>query len=576
VRDTLRLAIPVWAPGAYRVGAYHRYIDHLTATTEQGSAVPTVRDDSSTWRLAVPAGHDIVVRYDVHYPTAQAAAGLSNYSFFRADGALLSGPMTYLYIVGHKLIPAHVTFDLPAGWTVVTGLVPTASPRMFFAPTYDVLIDCPTLAGATLHVWPFDLDGVHHRVAYYSTTPTVAFDTARFLQMHERVVATARDIMGRLPYREYTFIYEDGPGGGLEHLNSTTITAPGERVKGREEQWAGITAHEYFHAWNVKRVRPVELGPFAYDRPVRTTDLWWAEGMTDYFSTEIRRRSGLTSDTDAVKELAGRIGAYFNTPGYDHISPQRSSWTAWDPNTVNGGYNVSYYLTGSLIGDLLELTIRHATNGARGMDDVERLLFDRYAGNTGYTTENLLNAVNQVCGCDLQPFFDHYIAGHEPLPFDAVLAFAGWSVTSVRKTTDDHGQPLPDVRANIVAQTGVGSPGGYAGSPARLSLNVPDGSFGRAGLVDGDFITSVNGKAITTPIDFKAAFANAKVGDRYTVAYVRAGRPATTSVTILPETRVVVTLSDLPTMTETQRAIREAWLNGPAAHANVYHASATH
>ena len=562
VRDTLRLAIPYWAPGAYRVAAFYQYITGLSIKSSNGRPLTAVSEGSSTWRVVIPNGQDgVTVQYTVRYPTPRAAAGMGNYSFFRTDGALLSGPMTYLYVVGHPLIPSHVTYQLPAGWRVVTGLVPTADPRTFFAPTYDVLIDCPALIGKSLHVWPFEVDGVPHRVAYYATTPTISFDSVRFVRMHERIVSTALDIMGRLPYREYTFIYEDGPGGGLEHLNSTTISAPSARLVGHEESWAGIAAHEYFHAWNVKRIRPAELGPFTYDRPVRTTELWWAEGMTDFFSGEIRRRSGLTTHKEAVAELTERIEAYLNTPGHDRISPQRASWTAWDANTVNDGYNMSYYLTGALIGDLLEMSIRHATKSARGVDDVERLLFDRYAGPAGYTAQQLLATVNDVCGCDMQPFFTRYIIGHESFPFDSVLALAGWSMTTTRVITDEHGQPLADVRASIVSQTGVGSLGGYAGSPARLSLSVPDGSFGKAGLIDGDFIVSINGTAIASSTDFRNALASAKVGSRYTVVYTRNGRRASTVVTILPYERVAIALHDLP-RSNSSVAVRWLWLSG--------------
>jgi len=192
---------------------------------------------------------------------------------------------------------------------------------------------------------------------------------------------------------------------------------------------------------------------------------------------------------------------------------------------------------------------------------VERLLFDRYAGPAGYTAQQLLATVNDVCGCDMQPFFTRYIIGHESFPFDSVLALAGWSMTTTRVITDEHGQPLADVRASIVSQTGVGSLGGYAGSPARLSLSVPDGSFGKAGLIDGDFIVSINGTAIASSTDFRNALASAKVGSRYTVVYTRNGRRASTVVTILPYERVAIALHDLP-RSNSSVAVRWLWLSG--------------
>lgn len=560
VGDTVRMASPVWAPGAYRVANFYRFVRNVRIS-DGDRAVPVTREDSSTWRAVIHGG-SATVRYDIRYPDAAAAAGLGNYSFLRSDGALLSGAMTYLYVVGQKLAPVHVTFELPAGWRIATGLSPTSDSRSFFAPSYDVLIDSPVLIGANLHIWPFEVDGIPHRVAYYAQPRAPAFDSTRWVAMHRRIVVAARNIMGRLPYREYTFIYEDGPGGGLEHLNSATMSAPAQELAQNAEATAGLTAHEYFHAWNVKRIRPVELGPFAYDREVHTTGLWWAEGVTDYFANEINRRTDLLTDDAARRELAATITSYLANPGHDRISPQRASWTAWNANTVNGGYNISYYTTGGLIGQMLELYVRNATNGARGMDDIEGYLFDHYAGATGYTDQNILDGINAVCGCDMNLFYTRFIAGNESFDFDGYLKYAGWKTVMTRVTADSLGRPLVDVRGGITPFAGVGSLGSYVGSPARLSLSVPDGSFGKAGLVDGDYISTVNGKQIRTVADFRGALAGAKVGESYTVAYVRGGRPMTTTVRILPYETVRVDIVDLPNITAQQRHMRDIWLHG--------------
>ena len=559
--DTLRIASPVWEPGAYRVANFYRYITHLEVRDHTGP-VAVVRQDNSTWR-AIIRGGNAVVRYTVRYPTATAAAGLNNLGFYRSDGALLNGALTYLYVVGQTLAPVHVTFDIPPAWRLATGLQPTSDPRTFFAPSYDILIDSPVMIGAHLHSWPFTVAGVPHRVVYYTPLATLPFDTVAWLSIHRRIVDEARTIMGRLPYSDYTFLYEDGPGGGLEHLNSTTLGSTSKQLAKSATARAHTAAHEFFHAWNVKRIRPVELGPFTYDHPDRTRNLWWAEGVTDFFADEILRRNGLEDSVASVRTLAVTIQEYLNTPGYDRVSPERASWTAWDPNTVNNGYNVSYYTTGSLVGTMLDLAIRNATNGKRGMDDVERYLFDHYAGPVGYTADNLRDAVNHVCGCDLRPFFQRYVSGHHPFDFKTYLAFAGWTPVVTRISTDSLGRPLADVRANIAGFNGIGSPGGYAGGTVRLSLHAPDGSFGKAGLRDGDSLLSIAGKPITTQADFTARFANAKVGDRYQIMYLRDGVKHTTMVTILLYTMIRVRLADLPTLTPKQRMIRALWLHGP-------------
>ena len=393
----------------------------------------------------------------------------------------------------------------------------------------------------------------------------LSIDTVAWVAMHRRIVKQAQDLMGRLPYREYTFLYEDGPGGGLEHLNSTTLSSESQLLAKSPTVRAHTTAHEFFHAWNVKRIRPIELGPFAYDRPVRTLGLWWAEGVTDFFADELLRRAGLQDEAATKRTLAVTIQEYLNNPGHDHISPERSSWTAWDPNTVNHGYNVSYYTTGALLGSMLDLALRHATDGVRGMDDVERALFDHYAGETGYTETDLRNTVNTVCGCDMGSFFTRYVSGHgRHLISRGILASRGGRLSSrvaqpIRGWTTVGGSF--GLRSRAI--NGIGSPGGHAGGPIRLAVRIPDGSFGKAGLIDGDTLLAVNGKPILDQADFSARFANAKVGDRYRVAYMRGGIPYTTTVTILPYETVHFQVVDLPDLTSKQRIVRARWLRGP-------------
>lgn len=570
ITGTVRVASPMWAPGAYRAANFHRYVQNVRVKS-RGVDIPVVREDSSTWRFEIskpatnedPQRIETVVSYDIRYPNAIAAAGLGNYSFYRADGALLSGAMTYLYIVGHKLAPAHVTLDFPTGWTSASGLIPTSNPKIFFASSYDMLIDSPILLGANVRIWSFEVDGIPHRVVYYPTTPKIQFDSVRWVEMHQKIVAAGRDAMGRLPYREYTFMYEDGPGGGLEHLNSSTMAGPARILTSNPLAMASLTSHEFFHAWNIKRSRPINLGPFQYDRESRSKSLWWAEGVTDFYGDYLLRRAGILDEAQAKATLVIGIQSYLNNPGRDKVSPERSSWTTWDPNTVNRGYNVSYYTTGALIGEMFELYLRNATNGALGVDDIQRYMFDRYAGPIGYTDNDILKAVNKVCDCDLSGFFKRHIRGTTPLDFDPYLAYAGWKLAIDTVRTNKDGQPLADLRAGITGHNGAGSLGSYAGSPARLSLNIPDGSFGKAGLVDGDFITAVNGAPIKDGADFQRAFVQAKVGSRFRVDYVRQGVSATTTVEILPYTAVVVRIEDLPNVTERQRMVRELWLKGP-------------
>lgn len=558
--DTLRLRIPTWAPGAYRTVPFHRYLEGLEVSGARG-ALPVAREDSSTWRV-VAGGGDVVVRYRVTHPSDVAARTPNNRAFLRETGGLLDGPASYLYVDGHREAPAHVTFELPADWRIATGLVPTADPRTFFAPSYDVLVDAPVMVGE-LRIWPFAVDGVPHRVAYWPLPQATPFDTAAFVETSRRIVEASRPLFGRLPYREFVFLFVDGAGGGLEHLNSTTIGAPSAALARDPRARQGVTAHEFYHLWNVKRIRPAILGPFDYRAPQRTTSLWLSEGVTDYYAGVINRRAGLVSESQAREALADDIRAYLDNPGHRRVSPERSSWTAWDLPAVNDGYSLSYYLSGSLLGFALDVELRARTGGRRGMDDVMRTLFDRFAGARGYAGEDVVRVVNETCGCDLQRFFSRHVAGAEPIPLAEAAAQLGWRLVVTREPARTAaGAAAPDLRVGVTAPGGIGSAGGAAGFPLRLAVPTPEGAWGKAGVRAGDELVRLGAQPVATPEEFRAALASVAVGDTVAVVVRREGETRTIRVPIEGYETVRVRLEEAPEASAAQRALRAAWLRG--------------
>lgn len=584
----VRLGFARWAPGAYRIAEFSQYAEDLTATRGGRKLTPTKQPDS-TWRIvtAPPVPDDVTpdsarrlpedtsalrISYRVAFPSAAAAAAPNNRSFLRRDGALVDGPLTYAFLSGSERLPARVHIEVPAGWQVVTGLVPTSEPRHFFAPSVDVLLDSPILTGpaTSLRVSRFDVDGVPHRVAYWRSLAAVPFDSARFVATTASVVRAARRVMGELPYRDYAFLYVDGPGGGLEHLNSTTIGIPAARLARDPAVAASVTAHEFWHLWNIKRLRPRELGPFDYGRAVRTPSLWWSEGVTDYFADELLRRSGLRDSAAAVRDFQAAIGDYLNNPGSVRVSPERSSLTAWDPPAVNGGYAISYYLQGKLLGELLELRLRSATGGRRGVDDMMRALYDRFSGPVGFTPPDVEAAASAVCGCNMTPFFAAYVRAARPLDWAPQLAAAGWQLDTTREAAvDSLGRPRPDLRVGVVPFAGIGSAGGAAGTRPRLAAPVLTGAWYQAGLRGGDLVVAVNDAPVNDASSFAHAIAGAKIGDSVTVDVLRstpgAAEPAPVQVVVgLTGYDVLrVRLTDVDDPTERQQALRRVWLRGP-------------
>ncbi|MFL5562381.1 MAG: PDZ domain-containing protein [Gemmatimonadaceae bacterium] len=563
---TVRIAIPRWAPGAYRIVDFAARLRAVTVVTSAGErqVADSALGGGSVWPapnaapLAVPGGM-LEVRYEIVGDSSP-----NNRAFLRASGALLDGPATYLYLLGQTLAPARVHFTAPGKWRIVTGLRPTFDSASYYAPSYDVLIDSPVLMGdaRSLVVRLFDVDDVPHRVAWWRRPGAPAFDTSAFVAPIPEIVRQTKRIFGWIPYRDYSFLYTDGTGGGLEHLNSTTIGVSAAAVARDSLAHLDVTAHEYFHHWNVKRIRPVALGPFDYQRVTRSRSLWLSEGVTDYFANAIVRRGGFATEPAARDALASSIESYLGNPASAVLSPERSSMSAWDPPAVNHGYSLSYYLSGGLLGEILDVRLRAHNERSGGMDALMRRLRDRYAGTNGFTDADIRREASAVCGCDMNPFFTSYVAGGKTLPLADLAATLGWHLVVERApATDSAGNPLPDRRAAIVPYGGAGSAGGATGGPLKLSVGDPTSAWGQAGLATGDTVLSVNGTAVTSSAAFRSLLARLAIGDTATVV-VRRGGERTLSVPITGYDRVRVRLEELPTLTDAQRRARERWMHG--------------
>ena len=563
---TVRIAIPRWAPGAYRLVDFAARLRNVSVVTGAGerSVADSALAGHSVWPapgaapLAVPGG-TLEVRYEIVGDSSP-----NNRAFLRSSGALLDGPATYLYLLGQTLAPARVHFDVPARWRIVTGLRPTLDSASFFAPSYDILIDSPVLMGddRSLVVRKLDVAGVPHGVAWWRRPGTPAFDTSAFVAPVPSIVAQVKRIFGWIPYRDYSFIFVDGTGGGLEHLNSTTIGVSAAAIARDSLAHADVAAHEYFHHWNVKRIRPAALGPFDYQRVTRTRSLWLSEGVTDYFAGAILRRAGLVSEDAARDALSSSIQSYLANPASSVLAPERSSFTAWDSPVVNHGYSLSYYLSGSLLGEILDVRLRSRNEASGGMDALMRRLRDHYAGAHGFTEAQLRHEASAVCGCDMAPFFASYVAGGKTLPLADLATALGWRLVVERApAVDSAGQPLPDRRVAIIPYGGAGSAGGAMGGALKLAIGDPTSAWGKAGLATGDTLVAINGTPITSAVAFRAALASLAVGDSVTVLARRLGERKVV-VHIGGYERLRAQLEELPSLTPAQRRARDRWMHG--------------
>ena len=551
--DTMRLAMAAHPEYDDR---YWRYVSGATAIAPRGPAV-LVKEDSSLWRLVAPGG-EAIVRYRVRLPVDSSGGGqrAAWKPFITPTGALAGGPHSFMYIVGSTLAPSHVRFDVPSDWEIVTGLEPTSDPRVFFAPTIDVLVDSPVLVGQ-LRSWRFFIDGVPHHVVYWPLPNATPFDTVSFVGGIERVAREAVAVFGRAPYREYSFMFQDGAYGGLEHLNSVTLGAPSASLAQGQSELLEEMAHEYFHAWNLMRIRPAERGGVDYRPAGRSRGLWFSEGLSIYYADLLLRRAKVAlDDTTRVDHLRSVIARYLRNSGSTSISPERVSQYAYDPEPGGlGDYDPSVHNQGELIGTMLDIIVRDATNGRRSIDDVMRLMLERHSGTRGFTGSDVEHAVRDVCGCSVRTFFDSHVRGSTTIDVNRYLRLIGLrSQVSWGPAVNEAREPQPDYRITAWLPAGA----------RQLSLLVrdPNSVWAKAGLHTGDKLVSLNGKPITAWTELRPILRGIHIGDRMDFETIHQGRPFRTTVVVTGFQRPTVSIEQVSGATQRQQQLRAQWLSG--------------
>jgi len=548
VPDTFRLALVAHPEYDDR---NWRFVEALRVETLHGAAT-VAREDSALWRVVAPGG-EALVRYRMRLPPPESPRAAWR-PFLAATGGLVGGPHSFLYVVGGTLAPSHLTLELPPEWQIATGLEPTVDPHTFFAPTVGVLVDSPLLVGR-LRSWRFAVDGVPHRVVYWPLPDAAPFDTAALVGSIERLTRQAVALFGRAPYRDYSFLLEDGAYGALEHRSSVTLGAPSAELARDPRALLAEIAHEYFHTWNLMRIHPAEYGDVSYRTPPRARGLWWSEGLTMLYADLLLRRAGLpVFDSSRVAHLEGLIGRYLASPGNSRFAPESVSVVAYGaaPGSL-GDYSASTHLQGELLGTMLDLIVRDATNGARSIDDVMRTMLERFSGARGFGGQDIERTTGDVCGCKVHAFFETHVRGPKPIDFDQYLRLIGMRIqVSWMPALGRDGQPTADLRL-------------YAWQPpaeSTLSLVItnPGSTWGRAGLHTGDRLAALNGTAVATVADFRSIVTRLRIGDTTAVEVRRPRGVWRTAVVVAGFERPVVRLEEIPGATERQRGLRAQWI----------------
>lgn len=545
--DTVRIAM---ASHPEYDDRYWRYVENLTAES-RGAALQVTREEDALWRVDA-SGRDLTVKYRIRLPPQTTPTRAAWKPFLSPTGGLIGDLHSLMYVVGATSARARVTLDLPSGWAIASGLDPTNDPQTFAAASVELLLDSPIVVGQ-LQRWDFKVNNVQHHVVYLPQPNAAAFDTVALVAGVQQLVREAFKIFGKPPYRSYTFLYQDGAYGALEHLNSVTI---GARSQNLAQALVGVfdtTAHEYFHTWNLMHVRPVERVGLRYRPANPTGELWWSEGVTIYFSDLLLRRAKLpVYDPTRVAHLERYIAAYLLTPGYSRISAERVSRAAEDPLGL-GDDSVSTHLQGNLLGTMLDLMIREATRGQRSLDDVMRTLSNRFTPQRGITGRDIERAVHEVCGCDAQSFFEAHVRGARPIDFDHYLRAIGLRTqVSWSPALSNDGKPAPDLRLFALNVDGD--------SALRLRLTNPASAWGRAGLHTGDRLVSLDGHPVATLRDFRSWLGKLHLGDTVRVEVMRDGAVSPVAVLVNGYDRPTVRIEEIADATSEQRRLRAQWL----------------
>ncbi|WP_181163794.1 M61 family metallopeptidase [Pontibacter mangrovi] len=545
-QDSVDFKMPAWSPGYYQLLHYAQNLDNFQATAKGSKKLRWQKVDKNTWRVYTASNSDIQLAYDVKASTAFVAK-----NYLDATRGYIVPAGTFLHVKDQLNQPVTVTINPYKAWKdVVTGLDSLPGKQnQFTAPDFDVLYDSPFLIGNLERLTPFYVDGKPHRFVGYQLGE---FDREQFWQDLQKVVETASGLVGDIPYEHYTFI-GIGPGrGGIEHLNSTTVSFSGEEYGSRQGRLRLLSflAHEYFHHYNAKRIRPVELGPFDYDRENRTNMLWVAEGGTSYYEYLILKRAGLMSTQEMLDALRGHLMAYENQPGRLYQSVTQASYNTWSDGPFGRtgdeiNKTVSVYDKGPIMNLLLDFKIRHESGNKKSLDDVMRFLYREYyqKKGRGYTEEEFWQASESMAGTKLDEIRD-YTSTVQPIDYQKYFRYAGLEIDTATTT-------LPDAYAGLDTR--------QKGDTLFISNVAYNSPAWQAGLRRTEQVLKINGEKASKEL-LASQMSKAKPGDTLQLLIAEEGRQRPVKVTVGRQRTKLYNITSLPNPTPLQREILASWL----------------
>ena len=528
----LSMRMSVSSPGRYALHQFAKNVYDVSASDDEGKNIKIEKTESSEWTVKEHSA-DVTIHYTLFGDHADGTyAGIDRFY------AHLNMPAVFMWAKGKDLWPIKVIFDTPveSDWKIATQLKPDGAVNTFSAPNFQYFMDSPVILG-NLMIKDFDVAEENDIVKHFriAINPAVSENVAQhYTDMIEKVVREERGVYGVLPnydYGTYTFLCSYGPefiGDGMEHRNSTMITSR-LPLAGNENELIGTVAHEFFHCWNVERIRPKSLEPFNFEKTNMSGELWFAEGFTSYYETLVLRRCGFTTNDQFADELGRNLNYVINAPGtatgnpvtMSEMAPFADAAVSIDKTNLANRFT-SYYSYGLTIGLALDLEILAQFPG-KSLDDLMRAMWNRY-GKTeiSYTIDDIRNALAEVCGSHdfADDFFAKYIEGQELPDYAQLISKVGFKL----EKTHPGEASLGKATFKYLGDTAIVVSGPVKGS-----------SLYEAGLNQGDLVLDVNGIPLNSDSTLVDLLSGHIPGDTVPITFVHYGHMLNASAKLMED-----------------------------------------
>lgn len=542
-QQAVEVKMPVWTPGSYLVREYARHVQDFSASSG-GGALAWSKINKNTWRIDAKGSTEVIVSYRVYSNELTVRTNELN-----DEHAFWNNAATLMFPAGHLAAQSTVSVRPYGNWKIATGLPKVAGQQNTFrADNFDILYDAP-FEVSDFNEITFNVQGKPHRIVI---TGEGNYDLRQMSRDVAKIAEEGYKIFGEFPFEDYTFIVNLRGGGGLEHLNSTALqwNRFGFKPQSRYNGFLNLVAHEYFHLWNVKRIRPDALGPFDYENENYTRLLWVAEGMTSYYEGLLLRRAGLITDREFLDGKASMIEQLQTRPGRFETSLEEASMDAWikyyrqDENSINN--QISYYDKGDIVSTFLDVTIRTASGGAKSMDDVLRHLYDEfYKKGRNYTPEDFQKVCEMMAGRSLDDFFTKYVRGEAELDYDGMLRGLG-----LKMNVSEPNRGRAYIGADLAEEGG------------RLTIRaVPaDTPAYEQGLNTGDQIIAVDGYRASQTF-LQSYLGGKKPNDKLRLTIFRFDKLRDVTITLGTNTRKDYSIAPVENATPAQSRLYQGYLN---------------